>query len=39
MPGWAGSSWYWLRYMDPHNHDKMLSKERDEYWRNVDVYI
>jgi len=39
MPGWAGSSWYWLRYMDPHNHDEMLSKERDEYWRNVDVYI
>ena len=39
MPGWAGSSWYWLRYMDPHNHDEMLSKERDEYRRNVDVYI
>ncbi len=39
MPGWAGSSWYWLRYMDPHNHDEMISKERDEYRRNVDVYI
>ncbi len=39
MPGWAWSSWYWLRYMDPHNHDEMLSKERDEYWRNVDIYI
>ena len=39
MPGWAGSSWYWMRYMDPHNHDEMVSKERDEYRRNVDVYI
>ena len=39
MPWWAGSSWYWMRYMDPHNHDEMVSKERDEYRRNVDVYI
>ena len=39
MPGWAGSSWYWMRYMDPHNNEHMVSKERDEYRRNVDVYI
>jgi len=39
MPGWAGSSWYWLRYMDPHNDEAMVSKEKEQYWRNVDVYI
>lgn len=39
MPGFAGSSAYYLRYMDPHNHDALVSKEADEYWRNVDLYI
>lgn len=39
MPGFAGSSAYYLRYMDPHNPDALVSKEADEYWRNVDLYI
>lgn len=39
MPGWAGSSWYFLRYMDPHNEEEFVSKKAAEYWRNVDVYI
>lgn len=39
MPGFAGSSSYYLRYMDPRNHDALVSKEADEYWRNVDLYI
>ena len=39
MPGWAGSSWYWLRYMDPHNENEFVSKEAEEYWGNVDLYI
>lgn len=39
MPGWAGSSWYFLRYMDPHNEDEFVSKKAVEYWQNVDVYI
>ncbi|HLA54854.1 MAG TPA: class I tRNA ligase family protein [Flavobacterium sp.] len=39
MPGWAGSSWYWLRYMDAHNNDAFVSKEAEEYWQNVDLYI
>ncbi len=39
MPGFAGSSAYYLRYMDPHNHNALVSKEADEYWRNVDLYI
>ncbi|MXN92125.1 leucine--tRNA ligase [Flavobacterium sp. Sd200] len=39
MPGWAGSSWYWLRYMDPHNNDAFVSKEAEAYWQNVDLYI
>jgi len=39
MPGWAGSSWYWLRYMDPHNNDEFVSKENEQYWQNVDLYI
>ncbi|MGM9843276.1 MAG: class I tRNA ligase family protein, partial [Muribaculaceae bacterium] len=39
MPGFAGSSAYYLRYMDPHNNDALVSKEADEYWRNVDLYI
>ncbi len=39
MPGFAGSSAYYLRYMDPHNHTALVSKEADEYWRNVDLYV
>ncbi len=39
MPGFAGSSAYYLRYMDPHNNEALVSKEADEYWRNVDLYI
>ena len=39
MPGFAGSSAYYLRYMDPHNGEALVSKEADEYWRNVDLYI
>lgn len=39
MPGFAGSSAYYLRYMDPHNNEGLVSKEKDEYWRNVDLYI
>ena len=39
MPGFAGSSAYYLRYMDPHNSDALVSREADEYWRDVDLYI
>jgi len=39
MPGWAGSSWYFLRYMDPKNEQEFVSKEKVEYWKNVDLYI
>lgn len=39
MPGWAGSSWYWLRYMDAENDNEMASKEAIDYWQNVDLYI
>ncbi|UKN00386.1 leucine--tRNA ligase [Paracrocinitomix mangrovi] len=39
MPGWAGSSWYFLRYMDPHNEQAFVSKEKAEYWNQVDLYI
>ncbi len=39
MPGWAGSSWYMFRYMDANNEDEMFSKEAQEYWKNVDLYI
>lgn len=39
MPGFAGSSAYYLRYMDPHNPDALVSREAGEYWRNVDLYI
>jgi len=39
MPGWAGSSWYWLRYMDAHNNDEFVSDEAQNYWQNVDLYI
>ena len=39
MPGFAGSSAYYLRYMDPHNDQALVSTEADEYWRDVDLYI
>ena len=39
MPGFAGSSAYYLRYMDPHNDTALVSKEADEYWQNVDLYV
>ena len=39
MPGFAGSSAYYLRYMDPHNGDALVSREANAYWRNVDLYI
>ena len=38
MPQWAGSSWYFLRYMDPHNDQELVSKEAEEYWGPVDWY-
>ena len=39
MPGWAGSSWYFLRYMDPKNDNEFVAKEKVDYWQNVDLYI
>ena len=39
MPGWAGSSWYFYRYMDPHNSTEFVSKEAAEYWKEVDLYL
>ncbi len=39
MPGWAGSSWYWYRYMDPHNDQEFCSKDAVNYWQCVDWYI
>jgi len=39
MPGFAGSSAYFLRYMDPHNNEALVSREANEYWRNVDLYV
>ncbi len=39
MPGWAGSSWYWMRYMDPTNQNAIASEEALNYWQNVDLYI
>jgi len=38
MPQWAGSSWYYLRYLDPHNDKEIASKELMDYWMNIDVY-
>jgi len=39
MPGWAGSSWYFLRYMDPNNKNEFASRKALDYWGNVDLYI
>ncbi|WP_162053914.1 leucine--tRNA ligase [Pontibacter pamirensis] len=39
MPGWAGSSWYWYRYMDPKNDEVFADKDIIKYWRDVDLYI
>lgn len=39
MPQWAGSSWYYLRYMDNKNNDALVSKEKEQYWAPVDVYV
>lgn len=39
MPQWAGSSWYWLRYTDPHNNEEFASKEALDYWSPVDLYV
>lgn len=39
MPGWAGSSWYWFRYMDPKNDKEFAGKDAIQYWKDVDLYI
>src|SRR5690606_19498115 len=39
MPGWAGSSWYFLRYMDPKNADRFASEDKVDYWKQVDLYV
>jgi len=39
MPGYAGSSWYFLRYMDPHNNDVFCSRKASDYWNQVDLYV
>ena len=39
MPGWAGSSWYFLRYMDPQNDTSLCSREKSDYWGQVDLYM
>ena len=39
MPGYAGSSWYFLRYMDPHNNETFADRKASDYWNQVDVYI
>ncbi|MGZ3865317.1 MAG: leucine--tRNA ligase [Bacteroidia bacterium] len=39
MPGWAGSSWYFLRYEDPHNAKAFADKSKIDYWQNVDLYL
>ena len=39
MPGWAGSSWYFLRFMDPKNEKEFVSRKKTNYWQNVDLYI
>jgi len=39
MPGWAGSAWYFLRYMDAHNEKEFVSRKKADYWKSVDLYI
>ncbi len=39
MPQWAGSSWYYLRYIDPHNSDTLVDKDKEKYWSPVDFYV
>lgn len=39
MPQWAGSSWYYLRYIDPHNAEEIVAKDKERYWSPVDVYV
>ncbi|WP_375418840.1 leucine--tRNA ligase [uncultured Hymenobacter sp.] len=39
MPGWAGSSWYYLRYMDPHNAERFVGEESEKYWGSIDLYM
>jgi leucyl-tRNA synthetase len=39
MPQWAGSSWYYLRFMDPHNSEALVGKDKEKYWVPVDVYV
>ncbi|TGD77152.1 leucine--tRNA ligase [Hymenobacter wooponensis] len=39
MPGWAGSSWYYLRYMDPQNNERFVGQDAEQYWQNVDLYL
>ncbi|AYA36290.1 leucine--tRNA ligase [Hymenobacter oligotrophus] len=39
MPGWAGSSWYYLRYMDPQNDERFVGEEAEQYWQTVDLYM
>ena len=39
MPQWAGSCWYYLRYLDPHNHKEFVGKDKEQYWMPVDLYI
>ena len=39
MPGWAGSSWYFLRFMDPQNQEEFVNREKANYWQNVDLYV
>jgi leucyl-tRNA synthetase len=39
MPQWAGSCWYYLRFLDPHNNEALVSKEAEQYWMPVDIYV
>ncbi|MCC6422840.1 MAG: leucine--tRNA ligase [Phycisphaerales bacterium] len=39
MPQWAGSCWYYLRYIDPHNKDRLVDREKERYWMPVDLYV
>ncbi len=39
MPQWAGSCWYYLRYQDPTNPHELISKEAEQYWNPVDLYV